>query len=119
VFGTCRGSFAQYTTTRASRLAPKPASLTFEQAAALPNSATTALQALRDKAKLRPGQHVLIIGASGGVGTSAVQIAKAFGAEVTGACAAAIDRVYPLSQAAAALRHLADGRAPGKVVISV
>lgn len=231
VFGTCRGSFAQYTTTRASRLAPKPASLTFEQAAALPNSATTALQALRDKAKLRPGQHVLIIGASGGVGTFAVQIAKAFGAEVTGACSTAktdlvravgadhvldytreditagqhrydviidiggnrrlallrralaprgtlvitggddggpwlggigrnfqaqllspfvsqrltafiarerradlitlgeladsgaitpaIDRVYPLSQAAAALRHLADGRARGKVVISV
>jgi NADPH:quinone reductase-like Zn-dependent oxidoreductase len=89
VFGTCRGSFAQYVSTRADRLAPKPASLTFEQAAAMTNSATTALQALRDKAKLRPGQHVLIIGASGGVGTFAVQIAKAFGAEVTGACSTA------------------------------
>jgi NADPH:quinone reductase-like Zn-dependent oxidoreductase len=86
VFGTCRGSFAQYTATKAGQLAPKPASLTFEQAAAMPGSATTALQALRDKAKLRPGQHVLIIGASGGVGTFAVQLAKAFGAEVTGAC---------------------------------
>ena len=86
VFGTCRGSFAQYAAARAGRLAPKPASLTFEQAAAMPGSATTALQALRDKAKLRPGQHVLIIGASGGVGTFAVQLAKAFGAEVTGAC---------------------------------
>jgi NADPH:quinone reductase-like Zn-dependent oxidoreductase len=89
VFGTCRGSFAEYVATRASRLAPKPASLTFEQAAALPGSATTALQAVRDQAKLRPGQHVLIIGASGGVGTFAVQIAKAFGAEVTGVCSTA------------------------------
>ena len=86
VFGTCRGSFAQYAAARAGWLVPKPASLTFEQAAAMPGSATTALQALRDKAKLRPGQHVLIIGASGGVGTFAVQLAKAFGAEVTGAC---------------------------------
>jgi NADPH:quinone reductase-like Zn-dependent oxidoreductase len=86
VFGTCRGSFAQYAATKASRLAPKPASLTLEQAAALPNSGVAALQAVRDSAKVRPGQHVLIIGASGGVGTFAVQIAKAFGAEVTGAC---------------------------------
>jgi NADPH:quinone reductase-like Zn-dependent oxidoreductase len=86
VFGTCRGSFAQYT---ATRLAPKPASLTFEQAAAVPISAVTALQALRDHAKLRPGQHVLVIGAGGGVGTFAVQIAKALGAEVTGACSTA------------------------------
>jgi NADPH:quinone reductase-like Zn-dependent oxidoreductase len=89
VFGTCRGSFAQYVATPASRLAPRPAALSFEQAAALPISATTALQALRDKAKLRPGQHVLVIGASGGVGTFAVQIAKALGAEVTGACSTA------------------------------
>jgi NADPH:quinone reductase-like Zn-dependent oxidoreductase len=89
VFGTCRGSFAQYAAVKAGRLVPKPASLTFEQAAAMPGSATTALQAVRDKAKLRPGQHVLIIGASGGVGTFAVQIAKAFGAEVTGACSTA------------------------------
>jgi NADPH:quinone reductase-like Zn-dependent oxidoreductase len=86
VFGTCRGSFAQYAAARAGRLAAKPTSLTFEQAAAMPGSATTALQALRDKAKQRPGQHVLIIGASGGVGTFAVQLAKAFGAEVTGVC---------------------------------
>jgi len=86
VFGTCRGSFAQYAAARAGWLAPKPASLTFEQAAAMLGSATTALQALRDKARLRPGLHVLIIGASGGVGTFAVQLAKAFGAEVTGAC---------------------------------
>jgi NADPH:quinone reductase-like Zn-dependent oxidoreductase len=89
VFGTCRGSFAQYVAVRAAQLAPKPASLTFEQAAAIPGSATTALQAVRDKAKLRPGQHVLIIGASGGVGTFAVQIAKALGAEVTGTASTA------------------------------
>jgi NADPH:quinone reductase-like Zn-dependent oxidoreductase len=86
VFGTCRGSFAQYAATKASRLAPKPASLTLEQAAAIPISAVAALQAVRDSAQVRPGQHVLVIGASGGVGTFAVQIAKAFGAEVTGAC---------------------------------
>jgi NADPH:quinone reductase-like Zn-dependent oxidoreductase len=89
VFGTCRGSFAQYAVTRPGRLARKPASMTFEQAAALPNSATTALQAVRDRGKVRPGQHVLVIGASGGVGSYAVQIAKALGAEVTGACSTA------------------------------
>jgi NADPH:quinone reductase-like Zn-dependent oxidoreductase len=89
VFGTCRGSFAQYAAAKASRLAAKPASLTFEQAAALPNSANTALRAVRDRAKVRPGQHVLVIGAGGGVGTFAVQIAKAFGAEVTAACGTA------------------------------
>jgi NADPH:quinone reductase-like Zn-dependent oxidoreductase len=86
VFGTARGSFAQYATGRADRLARKPARLSFEQAAAMPGSATTALQAVRDHANVRPGQHVLVIGASGGVGTFAVQIAKAFGAEVTGVC---------------------------------
>jgi 2-desacetyl-2-hydroxyethyl bacteriochlorophyllide A dehydrogenase len=89
VFGTGRGSFAQYATARADRLAAKPDRLTFEQAAAVPGSATTALQAVRDHANLRPGQHVLVIGASGGVGTFAVQIAKAFGAEVTGVCSTA------------------------------
>ena len=89
VFGTCRGSFAQYATARPGRLAAKPASLTFDQAAALPGSAVTALQAVRDQARVRPGQHVLVIGASGGVGTFAVQLAKAFGAEVTGVCSTA------------------------------
>jgi NADPH:quinone reductase-like Zn-dependent oxidoreductase len=89
VFGTSRGSFAQYATARASRLAPKPARLTFEQAAALPVSAAAALQAVRDHARVRPGQHVLVIGASGGVGTFAVQIAKALGAEVTGVASTA------------------------------
>jgi NADPH:quinone reductase-like Zn-dependent oxidoreductase len=89
VFGTCDGSFAEYACARQDRLAPKPANLTFEQAAAVPISGCTALQALRDKAKVQPGQQVLIIGAGGGVGTFAVQLAKAFGAEVTGVCSAA------------------------------
>jgi len=89
VYGTCDGSFAEYARARASTLAPKPANLSFEQAAAVPVSALTALQAVRDHAKVQAGQKVLIIGASGGVGTFAVQIAKAFGAEVTGVCSTA------------------------------
>jgi NADPH:quinone reductase-like Zn-dependent oxidoreductase len=86
VFGTCHGSFAQYTTARVDRLAPKPQNVTFEQAATLANPARTALQAVRDHARPQPAQRVLILGASGGVGTFAVQLAKASGAEVTGAC---------------------------------
>ena len=86
VFGTCDGSFAEYACARAGKLAHKPANLTFEQAAAVPVSAVTALQALRDKGEIRSGQKVLIVGASGGVGLFAVQIAKSFGAEVTGVC---------------------------------
>jgi NADPH:quinone reductase-like Zn-dependent oxidoreductase len=84
VFGTCNGSFAEYACARADRLAPKPANLTFEQAAAIPISGYAALQAVRDQGKVRPGQRVLIIGAGGGVGTFAVQLAKVFAAEVTG-----------------------------------
>ncbi|MFD0735693.1 NAD(P)-dependent alcohol dehydrogenase [Planotetraspora mira] len=86
VFGSCDGAFAEYACARQDRLAAKPANLTFEQAAAVPVSACTALQSLRDKGELRPGQKVLIIGAAGGVGTFAVQLAKAFGAHVTGVC---------------------------------
>lgn len=89
VFGTCTGSFAEFARARPSRLAPKPAGLTFEQAAAVPVSATTALQAVRDSARVRSGQRVLVIGASGGVGSFAVQLAVAAGAEVTGVCSAA------------------------------
>jgi NADPH:quinone reductase-like Zn-dependent oxidoreductase len=88
VYGTCDGSFAEYARVETSMLAPKPATLTFEQAATAPISAGTALQAVR-KANVQPGQRVLIVGASGGVGTFAVQIAKAFGAEVTGVCSTA------------------------------
>jgi NADPH:quinone reductase-like Zn-dependent oxidoreductase len=83
VFGTGNGSFAEYATAREDKLASKPANLTFEQSAAVPTSACTALQALT-AGQIASGQQVLIIGASGGVGMFAVQIAKAFGAEVTG-----------------------------------
>ncbi|PBC75765.1 NADPH:quinone reductase-like Zn-dependent oxidoreductase [Streptomyces sp. TLI_235] len=86
VFGNCEGAFAEYARARADRLATKPAGLTFEQAAALPVSGCTALQALRDTGRLRAGQQVLVIGAAGGVGSYAVQLAKALGAEVTGVC---------------------------------
>lgn len=80
------GSFAEFALTRPDKLVRKPESLSFEEAAAVPISGVTALQALRDKANVRPGQKVLIVGAGGGVGTFAVQIAKALGAQVTGVC---------------------------------
>ncbi len=87
VFGGAGGSFAEYVTVRESRaLAMKPANMNFDQAAAVGIAGVTALQALRDKGALRPGQKVLINGASGGVGTFAVQIAKSMGADVTGVC---------------------------------
>ncbi len=89
VYGTCSGSFAEYAVAQAGRLASKPANVSYEQAAAIPVSGLTALQGVRDHAKVQPGQKVLINGASGGVGTFAVQIAKAFGAEVTGVCSTA------------------------------
>jgi NADPH:quinone reductase-like Zn-dependent oxidoreductase len=88
VFGTCRGSFAEYAVARADRLLPKPGNVTFEQAAVVPISGFAALQAVREQGGVRSGQRVLIIGAGGGVGTFAVQIAKADGAEVTGVCSA-------------------------------
>jgi NADPH:quinone reductase-like Zn-dependent oxidoreductase len=83
---TTTGSFAEYAVVPEQLLAAKPATLTFEQATAVPLAGVTALQALRDVASVQPGQTVLVNGASGGVGTFAVQIAKAFGAEVTGVC---------------------------------
>jgi NADPH:quinone reductase-like Zn-dependent oxidoreductase len=86
VFGIGKGSYAEYVCAPEDKLAPKPVNLTFEQAAVVAIMGSTALQALRDHGKVRPGQEVLIIGASGGVGTYAVQIAKAFGAHVTGVC---------------------------------
>ena len=86
VFGVCRGSFAEYACAPAHRLVLKPANISFVQAAAVPVSGCTALQAVRDRAKVRSGQRVLVIGAGGGVGTFAVQLAKLFGAAVTGVC---------------------------------
>jgi NADPH:quinone reductase-like Zn-dependent oxidoreductase len=89
VYGSCDGSFAEYARVAVNKLALKPENLSYETAASCPISAIAALQAVRDKAKVHAGQKVLIIGASGGVGTFAVQLAKAFGAEVTGVCSTA------------------------------
>ena len=86
VFGSARGALAEYACASERGVVMKPENLTFEQAASVPVAAVTALQALRDKGKVQPGQRVLINGASGGVGTFAVQIAKALGAHVTGVC---------------------------------
>lgn len=86
VFGACSGTFAEYACARESGLAMKQDNMSFEQAASVPVAGLTALQGLRDKGQIQPGQKVLINGAAGGVGTFAVQIAKSFGAEVTGVC---------------------------------
>jgi len=86
VFGTSEGSFAEYVCAQEGRLAAKPRNLSFEEAAAAPISGVTALQAVRDAGQVTVGQKVLVIGAGGGVGSFAVQIAKAFGADVTGVC---------------------------------
>ncbi len=86
VFGWCDGSYAQYACATQDHFSPKPANLSLEQAAVVPISGFAALQALRDEGEVQPGQRVLVIGAAGGVGSFAVQLAKAFGAEVTGVC---------------------------------
>jgi NADPH:quinone reductase-like Zn-dependent oxidoreductase len=86
VFGSAHGSYAEYAAAAEDQLARKPANLTFEQAAAVPMAGLVALQAVRDHGNVQAGQKVLVNGASGGIGTFAVQIAKAFGAEVTGVC---------------------------------
>ena len=86
VYGICNGAFAEFATATVKKLAPKPANLSFEEAATVPITGTTALQAVRDHGKVQAGQSVLVIGAAGGVGSFAVQIAKAFGAVVTGVC---------------------------------
>jgi NADPH:quinone reductase-like Zn-dependent oxidoreductase len=86
VFGWCRGAFAEYAAASEDALAPKPSNLSFEQAAAVPMAGAVALQALRDHGNVQAGQRVLINGASGGIGTFAVQIAKSLGADVTGVC---------------------------------
>jgi NADPH:quinone reductase-like Zn-dependent oxidoreductase len=86
VFGACRGSLAEFACATAAKLAPIPTGITFEQAASIPVAGLTALQGLRDKGRIRPGQTVLINGASGGVGTFAVQVARTFDTRVTGVC---------------------------------
>jgi NADPH:quinone reductase-like Zn-dependent oxidoreductase len=86
VLGFCRGAFAEYARAQADKLVPKPARLSFEQAAAVPTAGTTALRGIRDVGAVKAGQQVLVNGAAGGVGTYAVQIAAALGAEVTGVC---------------------------------
>jgi NADPH:quinone reductase-like Zn-dependent oxidoreductase len=86
VYGAARGSYAEYVAAPAGKVALKPARLTFEQAAVLPYASFAALQAVRDHGKVKPGDHVLVVGASGAVGSIAVQLAKTFGAEVTGVC---------------------------------
>ncbi len=88
VFGRCRGAFADYAAATANLLLPKPAALSFEEAAALPMAAITALHAIRDSGRVQTGQRVLVNGAGGGVGSFAVQIGAALGAEVTGVCSA-------------------------------
>ncbi len=116
VYGISQGSFAEYAVARADKLARKPANATFAQAAAVPVSALIALRALRDVGRIRAGQRVLITGASGGVGSYAVQLAVAFGAEVTGvASTAKLDLVRSLGAAHAldyTREDFADG-APG------
>jgi NADPH:quinone reductase-like Zn-dependent oxidoreductase len=89
VYGTCDASFAEYARVRPGRMAPKPKNLSFGEAAAVPISGLTALQAVRDRGLVAAGQKLLILGASGGVGSFAVQLANAFGAEVTGVCSTA------------------------------
>ncbi len=89
VFGNCDGAFAEFARAKAEVLIHKPAGLSFEEAAVIPVSAATALAAVRDVAKVQPGQSVLVIGAAGGVGSYATQLAKAMGAEVTGVCSGA------------------------------
>jgi len=97
VFGACRGAFAEYACAIEDKLALKPANISFEDAAAVPVAAITALQGLRDKGRIQQGQKVLVDGASGGVGTFAVQIAKSFGAEVTAVCSTRnVDRARSL-----------------------
>ncbi|HMF03406.1 MAG TPA: NAD(P)-dependent alcohol dehydrogenase [Acidimicrobiia bacterium] len=97
VYGTCRGAFAEYACAREEKLAPKPDRLAFEGAAVVPHGGFAALQGLRDRGRLQADQTVLIVGASGAVGSLAVQLAKAFGADVTGVCnTTTVDMVHAL-----------------------
>jgi NADPH:quinone reductase-like Zn-dependent oxidoreductase len=123
VFGMSTSTFAEYAVARPDRLAPKPANLSFEEAATIPVSGSTALQAIRDHGRVRAGDKVLIIGASGGVGSFAVQIAKASGAEVTGVCSGAkVDLVRALGADFVvdhAREDFADGASRYEVILDV
>ncbi|MGH3680044.1 MAG: NAD(P)-dependent alcohol dehydrogenase [Natronosporangium sp.] len=139
VYGEGDGTLAEFTLARPDRLARKPASLTSAQAAAVPMAGLTALHAIRDHGRVGSGAQVLIIGAAGGIGTFAVQIARSLGAVVrlvvsspnpddlaaltelleSGTIRPVIDKTYPLAQAADAVRHVATGHARGKVVVTV
>jgi len=122
VYGSCDGSFSEYARVNPAMLASKPGILSFEQAASMPISAGTALQAVR-KANVQPGQQVLVIGASGGVGTFAVQIAKASGAEVTGVCSTSkVDLVRALGADRVVdytLEDFADGECRYDVILDI
>jgi len=121
VFGMSTSTFAEYATARADKLSLKPANISFDEAAAVPVSGGTALQAVRDHGRVRAGEKVLIIGASGGVGSFAVQIAKAFGAEVTGVCSRSkADLVRSLGAEEVidyTQENLADGRRRWDVIV--
>jgi NADPH:quinone reductase-like Zn-dependent oxidoreductase len=123
VFGIGKGSYAEHARAREDKLAPKPANLTFEQAAVVAISGLTALQGLRDHAKVRPDQKVLIVGASGGVGTYAVQLAKVFGAHVTGVCSTTkVDLVRSLGADQVidyAREDFADGQQRYEVILDI
>jgi len=121
VLGFCRGAFAEYACAAADKVVPKPTSLTFEQAAAVPVAATTALRGIRDVAGVKAGQRVLVNGAGGGVGTNAVQIAAALGAEVTGVCSPGnVDLVHSIGAARVidyTTEDFADGRTQYDVIL--
>jgi NADPH:quinone reductase-like Zn-dependent oxidoreductase len=123
VFGMATGTFAEYAAARTGKLARKPVNLSFDQAAAVPGSGTTALQAVRDQGRVQAGEKVLIIGASGGVGSFAVQVAKAAGAEVTGVCSTAkVDMVRALGADSVldyTREDFADGRPRYDVILDI
>jgi NADPH:quinone reductase-like Zn-dependent oxidoreductase len=110
------GGFAEYVSVRAAELAPMPASISFEQAAAVPMAASTALIGLRDEGRVRPGQRVLVNGASGGVGTDLMTLA---GLIDEGTVTPVIDRIFSFDEIPAAVAYQETGRPAGKVVVTI
>jgi NADPH:quinone reductase-like Zn-dependent oxidoreductase len=119
VLGFCRGAFAEYACAAAELVVPKPANLSFEQAAAVPVAATTALRAIRDVGQVTAGQRVLVNGAGGGVGTYAVQIAAALGAEVTGVCSTGNAELVRSIGAAHVIDYTAEDFTDGRTLYDV